>query len=548
MPPHNAGTGGANTRGKEAAVPTRRMEREVRDLFLGYALVNFLEPGPVEFHWGKYNNRAIDKSMSNRSWTTSGLRTSLDDHSAIKTIVWTASTHLGRVEVLGGRHRTQALNEYAAILKKKLAAETTKLEKAEAKAKGRSSDKLDQLRAVVGQLEEDVRTTGFMVAALYKRANTWRILVDERDQAVARHDGGRTPFGWASQAALRAQETGVTGGPRSPGWSEEVVQQLWTPDERKKNHRQIRILSSPFLYPFIQAIKPFPALCDGNSVNIKYFNDLLTPATAGFGQFWVQAIVTKAREISRLQADTVKRYMGWLQYRRHEYLERRDKLQPGVPNPGRQVPPNRLRGMLGDYYELFDEFAAAHHAEDIWPVALFDEIDDIYKDVIRNRWHLLGGVTQDDTNTQTKTDDDDDDDDDDEEEEEDPQQRQVRAARRAKRQERLKKLQEQERLANPRTWDEAIQAYYVRVDDAVKKQWARARQRTNEPAHKKISDCLQQIDARWMWMKNVWLSDPYGAPLPLPTSSLIADLFAHLSEVREAVKFMVHDRQTGHVH
>ena len=91
-------------------------------------------------------------------------------------------------------------------------------------------------------------------------------------------------FGWASQAALRAQETGVTGGPRSPGWSEEVVQKLWTPDQRKTNHRQIRILSSPFLYPFIQAIKPFPALCVGNSVNIKYFNDLLTPATAGFGQ------------------------------------------------------------------------------------------------------------------------------------------------------------------------------------------------------------------------------------------------------------------------
>ena len=177
---------------------TRRMEREVRDLFLGYALVNFLEPGPVEFHWGKYNNRAIDKShvksllddfrtadgidtfrdpfpcLVDEAWVhPTSLAQSLDDHSAIKTIVWTASTHLGRVEVLGGRHRTQALNEYAAILKKKLAAETTKLEKAEAKAKGRSSDKLDQLRAVVGQLEEDVRTTGFMVAALYKRGKIY---------------------------------------------------------------------------------------------------------------------------------------------------------------------------------------------------------------------------------------------------------------------------------------------------------------------------------------------------------------------------------------
>ena len=29
------------------------------------------------------------------------------------------------------------------------------------------------------------------------------------------------------------------------------------------------------------------------------------------------------------KADTAKRYFGWLQYRQHEYLERREKLQPG---------------------------------------------------------------------------------------------------------------------------------------------------------------------------------------------------------------------------
>ena len=258
------------------------------------------------------------------------------------------------------------------------------------------------------------------------------------------------------------------------------------------------------------------------------------------------------------KADTAKRYFGWLQYRQHEYLERREKLQPGGSNPGRQVAPHRVRGMLGDYYELFDEFAATHHAEDIWPVALFDEIDGIYKDLIKDRWHLLGGVAQDDTPTEANADEDDDEDDeddDDEDDDEDPQQRQVRAARQAKRKERLKKSKEQQRLANPKTWDEALRAYYTRVDAAVKREWARAKERTTDPA---ISDCLQQIDARWIWMKTVWLSDPYGAPLPLPTTSFIADLFAHLSEVREAVKFvsfpsppssqMVHDRQTGHVH
>ena len=235
---------------------TRRMEREVRDLFLGYALVNFLEPGPVELHWGKYNNRAIDKahvkSLLDDFRTTDGIDTfrdpfpclvdeawvdpnslapSLDDHSVIKTVVWTASAHHGRIEVLGGRHRTQALDQYAATLKKKLAAETTKLEKAETKAKGASSNKLDQLRALVSKLEEDVRTTGYMLAALYKRSKTyrngfhsvgtdffrnsrlradaWRIPLDERVEAVPRHDGGRTPL-WLGVAGC-SQSTGDRG-------------------------------------------------------------------------------------------------------------------------------------------------------------------------------------------------------------------------------------------------------------------------------------------------------------------------------------------------
>ena len=91
-------------------------------------------------------------------------------------------------------------------------------------------------------------------------------------------------FSWASKAARKAEETGTTEGPRSPHWSEKVIQPLWNHVERKNNHRLIRILSSPFLYPLVQALIPFPSMRDGKTVTIKQFNDLLTPANAGFGQ------------------------------------------------------------------------------------------------------------------------------------------------------------------------------------------------------------------------------------------------------------------------
>ena len=91
-------------------------------------------------------------------------------------------------------------------------------------------------------------------------------------------------FSWASKAARKAEETRTTQGPRSPQWSENVIQSLWNHVERKNNHRLIRILSSPFLYPLVQAITPFPSMRDGKTVTIKHFNDLLTPTNTGFGQ------------------------------------------------------------------------------------------------------------------------------------------------------------------------------------------------------------------------------------------------------------------------
>ena len=173
---------------------TRRREREVRELFIGYALVNVLEPGAVELHWGKYNNRAVDPSHVNsllvdfqgsdgidtfrnpfpclvdEAWVEpQSLSKTLEDTSLVKTITWTSAVRLGRVEVLGGRHRTQALAQYAEILKKKLATELNNLSKAETKAKGAASDKVNGLVAVVSRLEDEIRTLGFMVAAFYKR-------------------------------------------------------------------------------------------------------------------------------------------------------------------------------------------------------------------------------------------------------------------------------------------------------------------------------------------------------------------------------------------
>ncbi|KAI0661897.1 hypothetical protein C8Q70DRAFT_932159, partial [Cubamyces menziesii] len=342
---------------------TRRMEREVRELFIGYALVNVLEPGAVELHWGKYNNRAVDPSHVNsllvdfqgsdgidtfrnpfpclvdEAWVEpQSLSKTLEDTSLVKTITWTSAVRLGRVEVLGGRHRTQALAQYAEILKKKLATELNNLSKAETKAKGAASDKVNGLVAVVSRLEDEIRTLGFMVAAFYKRAgfedtHGEYLSMNETKPALSMTAAERL-FSWASKAARKAEETRTTQGPRSPQWSENVIQSLWNHVERKNNHRLIRILSSPFLYPLVQAITPFPSMRDGKTVTIKQFNDLLTPTNAGFGQFWAQVLVTKASEMRFIASsvegwpalnddhlddpdrsykiDTMKKYLGWL--------------------------------------------------------------------------------------------------------------------------------------------------------------------------------------------------------------------------------------------
>ncbi|KAI0653262.1 hypothetical protein C8Q70DRAFT_937815 [Cubamyces menziesii] len=557
---------------------THRMEREVRELFIGYALINVLEPGPVELNWGKYNNRAVDPSHVNsllidfqgsdgidtfrnpfpcivdEAWIEpESLSKTLENTSRIKTITWTNAARLSRVEVLGGRHRTQALAQYAAILKKKLATERNNLSKAETKAKGAASDKVNDLMAVVSALEDEVRTAGFMAAVFYKRG---KVVIRIHGMTSAER-----LFSWASKAVRKAEETGTTEGPRSPHWSEKVIQSLWNHVERKNNHRLIRILSSPFLYPLVQAIMPFPSMRDGKTVTIKQFNDLLTPTNAGFGQFWAQVLVTKASEMRFIASsvegwpalnddnlddpdrsykiDTMKKYLGWLQHRRHEFLVRHQKIDINVDNPGRRVASNRLKSMLADYSELIDEFMATAEVEDIWPSSLLDEVDSIYKDVISERWSLLlapqhaaSELCPEETAEDQCEDDQD----------EDPQQRQIRRAREAKHKERMKRQQEQERFADPRTWEDAVEAYYARVDVAVRREWTRAKQRATGSADKALAASLQDVETRWEWMKTVWMNDPYSVPLPLPTAGFIADLFAQLSEIRQAVKFARHDR------
>ncbi|KAI0323774.1 hypothetical protein GY45DRAFT_1376076, partial [Cubamyces sp. BRFM 1775] len=543
-------------------------------------------PGPVELNWGKYNNRAVDPShvksllidfqgsegidafrnplpcVVDEAWIDSeSLSKTLENPSRVKTITWTSAARLSRVEVLGGRHRTQALAQYADILKKQLVTERNNLSKAETKAKGAASDKAKNLMAVVSTLEDQVRTAGFMAAAFYKRAGFKDVhgeylSMNETKPALGMTSAERL-FSWASKAARKAEETGTTEGPRSPHWSEKVVQPLWNHVERKNNHRLIRILSSPFLYPLVQALIPFPSMRDGKTVTIKQFNDLLTPANAGFGQFWAQVLITKASQMRFIASsvegwpalndgdvddpdisykiDTMKRYLGWLQHRRHECLVRHQKIATNVDNPGRRVPSNRLKGVLADYSELIDESLASHEVEAIWPSSLFDEVDSIYKDVISERWCLLlahqcaePGPRPEETAEGPCEDDPD----------EDPEEQRIRSTREAKRKERLKKQQEQERFANPRTWEDAVEAYYARVDVAVKKEWTRARQRATGSAHNGLATALKQVEIRWEWMKTVWMNDPYGVPLPLPTASFIADLFDQLSEVRQAIKFI----------